>query len=92
MRRVNALQIRQSLGKILDQLDRAGEPVMVEKGRQPRAVLVPLKLFRERFTDKTIHEERLQIERRIVELGRALRPRRGDPTTKVLRELRGPLP
>jgi len=92
MKHVNALQVRQSLGKILDQLDRAGEPVLIEKGRQPRAVLLPLKLFRERFADKTVHEERLEIERRIVELGQRLRPRRGASTREILRELRGPLP
>ena len=91
MKSVNALQVRQSLGRILDQLDRAGEPILVEKGRQPRAVLLPLALFHERFVDKTVHEERLRIERRILERQKAP-ARRGPPAEVIVRELRGPLP
>ncbi len=92
MKRVNALQVRQSLGRILDQLDRAGEPILVEKGREPRAVLVPLGLFRERFVDKTVHEERMAIGRRIAELRRGRRAGRDRPAEHLLRELRGALP
>lgn len=92
MKRVNALQVRQSLGRILEQLDRAGEPILVEKGRQARAVLVPLRLFRERFVDKTVHAERVELETRIRELRRRLRPRRGPATERLVRSLRGALP
>jgi PHD/YefM family antitoxin component YafN of YafNO toxin-antitoxin module len=92
MKRVNALQVRQSLGRILEQLDRGGEPILVEKGRQPRAVLVPLRLFRERFIDKTVHAERLELERRIKELRQRPGVRAGPPAEVLIRELRGRLP
>jgi prevent-host-death family protein len=91
MKVVNALQIRQSLGKILDEVERSGEPVLVERGRQPKAVLVPLRLFRERFVDKTVHEERLLLERHIRER-QQVRPRKGPAAVDLLRALRGPLP
>jgi antitoxin (DNA-binding transcriptional repressor) of toxin-antitoxin stability system len=91
MRRVNALQVRQSLGKILDSLDRAGEPILVEKGRQPRAVLVPLRLFRERFVDKTVHAERQELERAILDFRPRLRAGRGRSAERLVRELRGNL-
>jgi PHD/YefM family antitoxin component YafN of YafNO toxin-antitoxin module len=91
MRRVNALEVRQALGRVLDDLDAHGEPILVEKNRQPRAVLVPLRLFRERFADRTVHEERLLLDRRIAELqGLPVRP--GPPAEDLIRELRGPLP
>lgn len=92
MKRANALQVRQSLGRILEQLDESGEPILVEKGRQPRAVLVPIKMFRERFVDKTVHAERLELERRIEELGRRSGVRAGPSSEELLRALRGSLP
>lgn len=91
MKRVNALEVRRAFGKILDQLERSGEPILVEKGRAPRAVLVPLRLFRERFVDKTIHEERLLPEVWFAERQHA-RPRKGPSAETLLRQLRGPLP
>lgn len=91
MKRVNALKVRRAFGAILDQLERSGEPILVEKGREPRAVLVPLRLFRERFIDKTIHEERLLLERWFAERQHT-RPRKGPPAEILVRQLRGPLP
>ena len=93
MRHVNALKIRQSLGQILDELDRGGEPILVEKARQPRAVLVPLKLFRERFVDKTVYEERRALERWFEESYRSkLATREGPDAVALVRQLRGSLP
>jgi PHD/YefM family antitoxin component YafN of YafNO toxin-antitoxin module len=91
VKRVNALKVRQALGRVLDELDRHNEPVLVEKSRQPRAVLVPLRVFHERFVDLTLHEERLELERRILELQGA-RTHEGPPAEELLRELRGRLP
>ena len=91
VKRVNALKVRRGFGAILDQLERSGEPILVEKGREPRAVLVPLRLFRERFVDKTIHEERLLLERWFAERQRN-RSRKGPPAETLVRLLRGPLP
>ena len=49
--KVTALELRNRLGSILDRLDKEQEPVIVEKDRKPRAVLLPLSLYRERFLD-----------------------------------------
>jgi len=95
MKSVNALRVRQSLGRILDDLDRDGEPVLVEKGRLPRAVLVPLQLFRERFVDKTVHEERRALERWFEERRHShdkADTRDGPDAVALVREMRGPLP
>jgi prevent-host-death family protein len=91
MKRVNALKMRRALGDVLDQLERTGEPIIVEKGREPRAVLVPVRLFHERFVDKTVHEERLLLEQWFTERQKAPL-RKGPSAEKILRELRGQLP
>ena len=49
MESVNVLEIRRSLGKVLDQLECGGGPVLVSRRRTPAAVLVSLKDYRERF-------------------------------------------
>ena len=62
--KVNALQVRQSLGKILDHLKLVDEPIVIEKGREPVAVLISLKMFRERFVDYREEQKRyLLLER-----------------------------
>ena len=53
MESVNALELRQSLGKVLDQLERGGEPILVCRRRTPAAALVSLEDYRERFVDRT---------------------------------------
>jgi len=58
--RVTALELRNRLGRILDRMDRDQQPVIIEKGRKPRAVLVPLALYRERFLD--LQEKALRDE------------------------------
>ena len=49
---VNALELRQSLGKVLDRLARGGAPVLVCRRRAPVAALISLEDYRERFVDK----------------------------------------
>jgi PHD/YefM family antitoxin component YafN of YafNO toxin-antitoxin module len=51
MRKVNALKLRQSFGKILKNLQKSDAPLLIEKGRKPVAVLISLKTFQERFVD-----------------------------------------
>ena len=58
METVNALELRQSLGKVLDQLERGGEPILVCRRRTPAAALVSLKDYRERFVDRDADEQR----------------------------------
>ena len=51
MKKANALQIRQNLGAILKLLKKDGKPILVEKDRQPQAVLISLEDYRKRFVD-----------------------------------------
>jgi len=51
MKKTNALKIRQSLGKVLRELNRDGEPILVEKDRKPAAVLISLEDYQRRFAD-----------------------------------------
>ena len=53
--KITAVELRHRLGSVLDQLDRDQGPMIVWKGRQPRAVLLPLALYQERFPD--FHEK-----------------------------------
>jgi PHD/YefM family antitoxin component YafN of YafNO toxin-antitoxin module len=91
MKKVSALTVRQSLGRVLDQLEKTGEPVIVEKDRRPRAVLITLADFERRFVDVTALERRRQIAAEI----RAMRDdtaRSATTAVESVRELRGPLP
>jgi prevent-host-death family protein len=87
MKRVNALELRQSLGKVVASLQRNGEPVILEKRRRPVAVLISLRDFQERFVEKAAAEARGQI---LEEMDRLAIPS-ADPTpgVELLRELRG---
>lgn len=86
MRSVNALQLRQSLGKVLRSLEKDGAPVLVERDRRPAAVLISLKDYRERFVDLEADEKRRAIVARIEQM--RFSPPRGGTTLDVLRELR----
>jgi PHD/YefM family antitoxin component YafN of YafNO toxin-antitoxin module len=65
MEKVNALQLRQSLGKTLARLKKTGEPILVEKGRQPVAVLISLEEFQKRFVDFEADQRRRELVRKI---------------------------
>lgn len=49
--KVNALEIRQSFGAILNKLAKHSQPIIIEKNREPVAVLISMKMFQERFID-----------------------------------------
>ena len=87
MRKVNALELRQSLGKVIATLQRTGEPILLEKARRPVGVLISLQDFQERFVERSAAEAR---ERILEEMDSLARPA-ADPTpaVEVLRELRG---
>ena len=83
---MNALQLRQSLGQAVLDLQKTGEPIMLEKGRQPVAVIISLKDFQERFAEKMAAETRDNLLR---EMDAMIRPAQ-DPTPSdvIIRELR----
>ncbi len=83
---VNALQLRQSLGKVLRALEKDGRPILVERSRRPSAVLISLKDYNERFVDRAADEQRRAIARRIEELRFRAPP--GKTTLDILRSLR----
>jgi len=89
MRTVNALEVRNHLGAVLDHLERTGEPVIVSKGRRPRAVLITVEDFQKRFVDRQTEEHRKALLDR-VQAARARRAGDADSLT-ILRGLRGEL-
>lgn len=87
MKTVNALQIRNNLGRVLQELEETKEPVLVSKGRKVRAVLITPEDFQRRFVDRQAEEERQRWLKTLHEL-RA--PRIGARSSlDTLRELRG---
>jgi prevent-host-death family protein len=84
MEKVNALKIRQSLGKVLKELQKRDEPILIEKGRNPVAVLISIKAFKERFVDYREKEKREHI----LKMARESASQGTEDSLKVLRELR----
>jgi len=84
MEKVNALRVRQGLGKILKQLASKGEPILIEKGRKPVAVLIPYKTFNERFIDYHDQQRRAQL----LELFEESAVTPAEDSLRVLRQLR----
>ena len=90
MRKTNALEMRRNLGRVLRALERDHEPVLVERNREAKAVLISIEDFRERFVDKVAAAEREELVDEILASGR--RTRRGKRAVALVRESRGPLP
>ena len=89
MRTVNALEIRNHLGAVLDDLERTGEPIILSKGRRPRAVIISMEDFNRRFVDRQTEDRQMQLLERVM-AARALGVPGPDSLT-MLRELRGEL-
>lgn len=87
MEKVNALQLRQSLGQILRRLQKSGGPILLEKDRKPAAVIISLEEFRKRFVDTEADRLRKEMVDRIK--GAGLTTPKGVSTLDLLRELRG---
>lgn len=84
---VNALELRNHLGEVLDRLERTREPLLVSKGRNVRAVLITPEDFRKRFLDRQVDERRRELLDRIRDMRRPTTTTR--TTLEILRELRG---
>lgn len=82
--KVTALELRNRLGSILDRLEKEQEPIIVEKDRRPRAVLLPLALYRERFLD---YQEKALRDELVKEIRESAQPAVRD-TVAELRRLR----
>jgi len=87
MKIINALSLRNNLGKVLQELEETKEPILVSKGRKVRAALVGIEDFQKRFVDKQAEEDKERWVKRLLEL-RA--PRAGGISSlDALRDLRG---
>jgi prevent-host-death family protein len=86
MKKTNALALRQSLGSIIDQLRKDGEPILVEKGRQPVAVLISLEDYRKRFVDVAADIQRRELVEKIQKANIKLPP--GKSSIEIVREIR----
>jgi prevent-host-death family protein len=62
----NALALRQSLGKILARLKKTGAPILIQKGKQPVAVLITLEDYQRRFVDIEADAQRTASQARIL--------------------------
>jgi len=87
VRTVNALKIRNNLGEVLDLLNNTGEPILVNKGRKLRAVLITPEQFKRRFLDYQAEERKRQLFETIKGLRDDSLGKKG--SVEVLRELRG---
>jgi PHD/YefM family antitoxin component YafN of YafNO toxin-antitoxin module len=87
MKKVNALKIRNHLGEVLDSLTTTGEPVLISKGREVKAVLITPEQFKRRFLDYQTEEQKRQL----LETIEGLKEDRIEPSDsiEVLREIRG---
>lgn len=87
MKTVNALKIRNHLGEVLSLLDKTGEPVLVSKGKEIRAVLITPEQFQRRFLDYQADEKKQELLAAISKLKEKRLGKRS--SISVLRELRG---
>jgi hypothetical protein len=62
---------------------------MIEKGREPAAVLISLEDFRQRFHEKDAADERGRIIEHMLEITRTAPNVDPRPALDILRELRG---
>lgn len=87
MTKVNALKIRNQFGEVLDLLEKEKEPVLIEKRKQIRAVLISYEDFKNRFIDKQAEEEK---KRFIEQIRSHTEPSVIEETSiQTLRRLRG---
>ena len=87
METVNALMVRNKLGEILDRLSATGEPILVCKGRELRAVLVSPQDFENRFLDYRVKEDKKRLLRNLNALQR--KKKECFESIALLRQLRG---
>jgi prevent-host-death family protein len=86
MKSVNALELRQSLGRVLRQLERGGAPILVQRGKEPAAVLISHRDYQERFADREADQRRQAIVAQIK--ATHFSAPKGRTTLDLLRELR----
>lgn len=86
METISAVELRQSLGKVVKDLEAGGEPVLLSRGKRVVAALISLSDFEERFVARAASEARRKI---LEEMDTLSRPSSevGD-AARMVRELR----
>lgn len=85
MKEITAVELRQSVKRVVSALAENGEPILLKVGDEPVAVLISLRDFRERFVLEAAADER----RRLVEEILADVRQGAAPVDEVFTELRG---
>lgn len=57
VKKMSALDLRQSLGAAITSLEQTGEPILLEKGRRPVGIIISLEDYRQFFEEKTALRE-----------------------------------
>ncbi len=86
MQKTNALKLRQSMRAILEHFKETGEPILLEKNREPAGVIISLEDYQKRFADRDADEKRVEIVERIKRAKGKLPP--GKTSLDLVRELR----
>jgi hypothetical protein len=87
LKTVNALKIRNHLGEVLSLLDKTGEPILVSKGKEIRAVLITPEQFQRRFLDYQAEERKQELLAAIKKMKEKKLGKKD--SVAILRELRG---
>jgi prevent-host-death family protein len=87
MKTINALTARNNLGKILDTLNKTGEPILLSKKNKIKAVLITPEDFKKRFVDVQAEDDKRAFLENIIKLSAAKKVKK--ESVQVLRELRG---
>ena len=86
MKKANALQLRQNMGRIVKELLKTGEPILIEKARTPVAVLITLEDYQKRFVDREADSKRKEVVEKIRSA--AIKVPSGKKSIDLIRELR----
>lgn len=62
---INALKIRNQFGEVLELLEKEKQPILIEKRKKVKAVLISYDDFLNRFIDKQAEEKKKQFLDRI---------------------------
>ena len=65
MQKTNALKLRQNLGAMIKRLKKTGEPILLEKNREPAAVIISIEDYQKRFADRDADEKREALVEKI---------------------------
>ena len=80
----SALQFRQEFGAVLDQMERGGAPIIIERNSEAIAVLVSYETFQKRFIEHQTTAARAQL----LERFKSARRPSAVATLDLIRELR----